>query len=308
MPDSIMFAGVFIGLPIFVLGNLLYSSPKGLNTFLISLASGLLALVLVFQTFRWDIPGVWSRPVALALFIALAVFLLVRHHRAEIVRIWQEAGIRRFRLLLPLAALPVGLAAGGAFVTPPERSIALAPPIPGRTVYVSAGGGVRLINHHLRVNAQRYALDLTVLGEGGRRARGLMPEALGDYHIHGAEVVAPCAGEVVVLDDGHPEQAIGEKDSANPGGNFAAIACEGVTVVLAHLQAGLPVTLGQTLAVGDRVGLAGNSGNTTEPHLHIHAVEGRVTDPHALLRAGPGIALSFDGVVPRRNDILPPVR
>jgi len=44
--------------------------------------------------------------------------------------------------------------------------------------------------------------------------------------------------------------------------------------------------------VGDLMGLVGNSGNTTEPHLHIHAV-----DPDT----GAGVPITLDGRYPVRN-------
>jgi murein DD-endopeptidase MepM/ murein hydrolase activator NlpD len=48
--------------------------------------------------------------------------------------------------------------------------------------------------------------------------------------------------------------------------------CDGVWVLLAHLRRGsVRVVAGQELQTGERLGEAGNSGNTGEPHLHIHA-------------------------------------
>ena len=46
------------------------------------------------------------------------------------------------------------------------------------------------------------------------------------------------------------------------------------------------------LAAGDPLGRVGNSGNTTEPHLHVHAV-----DPET----GQGVPVSFGGRSPVRN-------
>jgi murein DD-endopeptidase MepM/ murein hydrolase activator NlpD len=44
---------------------------------------------------------------------------------------------------------------------------------------------------------------------------------------------------------------------------------------------------------GQRIGRVGNSGNTSEPHLHIHAE-----------RDGAGVPLRFDGRFPVRNDLV----
>ena len=39
------------------------------------------------------------------------------------------------------------------------------------------------------------------------------------------------------------------------------------------------VELGQTVAMGQRIGLSGNSGNSTAPHLHFDVVEARCGKP-----------------------------
>lgn len=51
-------------------------------------------------------------------------------------------------------------------------------------------------------------------------------------------------------------------------GVMVMIECDGVDILLAHLQRGsVSVNAGDSVIVGDFLGLVGNSGNTTEPHL-----------------------------------------
>jgi hypothetical protein len=60
------------------------------------------------------------------------------------------------------------------------------------------------------------------------------------------------------------------------GGNHVVIFCAGHSVQLAHLQAGtVTVSAGDQVTVGQLLGKVGNSGNTTQPHLHINAARGR---------------------------------
>lgn len=56
-------------------------------------------------------------------------------------------------------------------------------------------------------------------------------------------------------------------------GNFVQINCsEAFYVILAHLkQHSVEVSEGDTVQTGQLLGRTGNSGNTSEPHLHIHA-------------------------------------
>jgi murein DD-endopeptidase MepM/ murein hydrolase activator NlpD len=66
--------------------------------------------------------------------------------------------------------------------------------------------------------------------------------------------------------------------------------------LLAHLaQGSVRVGLGQTVIAGQRLARVGNTGNTTEPHLHIHAVRGRVTSPGQLAATGDPVPMLFDG-------------
>jgi hypothetical protein len=64
-------------------------------------------------------------------------------------------------------------------------------------------------------------------------------------------------------------------------------------VELAHLQRrSVRVAAGDPVTAGTPLGLVGNSGNTSEPHLHVHAE----TD------AGEGVPMTFEGRFLIRND------
>lgn len=73
-------------------------------------------------------------------------------------------------------------------------------------------------------------------------------------------------------------------------------------MLLAHLQQdSLQVAEGDELQVGDPVGLIGNSGNTTEPHLHIHAQRPAEGDDWM---AGAPLAITFDGTFRPKGSIV----
>jgi hypothetical protein len=164
--------------------------------------------------------------------------------------------------------------------------------------YVAHGGNSTLVNHHNGNRAQRYGLDLVGLNAWGARAQGIRSTALERYVIFGATVHSPCDGIVQGTVDRFPNLVPPATDPRNPAGNHVVITCRGVDVVLAHLHPGsVAVEPGQVVASGQPVGLVGNSGNTTEPHLHIHAVRGDSVDP----LKGEGVPILFDGVFPVRN-------
>ena len=129
-------------------------------------------------------------------------------------------------------------------------------------------------NYHARTRDQRFALDL-VITRDGRTHAGEGAE-LGDYYCYGEPILAPAAGTVVWLRDSLPDNRPGRMDPKNPAGN-AVILDHGHREysLLAHLQPRtLRVRLGARVRAGDEIGRCGNSGNTSEPHLHYHLQDG----------------------------------
>lgn len=148
--------------------------------------------------------------------------------------------------------------------------------------YLIVNGGMQpLINAHLATlegerfrsyRGQSYGVDLVAIDRLGLRARGVLPPDPAAYLIFGTPVVAPCDGEVVAAFDGAPDMQPPQPDRSHMAGNHVLIDCRGPWVLLGHLQQGsVSVRVGQHLAVGDAIGRVGNSGNTGEPHLHMHA-------------------------------------
>lgn len=101
--------------------------------------------------------------------------------------------------------------------------------------------------------------------------------------------------------DGLPDQPVPERGRQPAAGNHVILACQGVNVILAHLQEGsVRVAARDVVATGQPLGQVGNSGNSSEPHLHIHAV--RATAPDSA--DGEPVPILFDGRFPVRNTVL----
>jgi murein DD-endopeptidase MepM/ murein hydrolase activator NlpD len=74
---------------------------------------------------------------------------------------------------------------------------------------------------------------------------------------------------------------------------------DGAVVAVCHLQrASVRVRLGQHLRVGERLGRCGNSGNSTEPHVHLQAID-RLDVLHAS-----AVPITFSGHLPRNGEII----
>src|SRR5215207_4834727 len=102
-----------------------------------------------------------------------------------------------------------------------------------------------------------------------------------DYFGFGTEVLAAGDGTVAFVRDGVPEETPFEppKSLRQPldyGGNEVVLELEpGVYAFFAHLQPGsIRVQIGETVTKGQVLGLLGNTGNSTGPHLHFQLADG----------------------------------
>ncbi|WP_421952384.1 peptidoglycan DD-metalloendopeptidase family protein [Pelagibacterium sp.] len=136
--------------------------------------------------------------------------------------------------------------------------------------YVFWGGRDIADNYHAGDPAQRFAYDFVVKDNGQSHAGD--PQQLENYHCWGREILAPADGQVIAMVNDLPDQPIGETDAENAAGNHVILAlAEDEFAFLAHMRQGsVTVQRGQEVARGDVLGLCGNSGNTSEPHLHFH--------------------------------------
>ena len=199
------------------------------------------------------------------------------------------------------------------YTPPAPPAIDLASPLKNGVFYVVNGGYSILINPHMKTlkqeslaayRAQSYAVDIVKSDRFGRRANGWVPEDLASYYIFGAMVYAPCSGVVIMTEDRLSDLTASEGDRLHPAGNFVLLECAEASVLLAHLmQFSLPVGPGDRVQTGDPVGRVGNSGMSTEPHLHLHA-QGRAGSENFL--AAEPLPLKVEGRTLVRNDRLVP--
>jgi len=176
----------------------------------------------------------------------------------------------------------------------PRDTIALDFPLHDGTYIVGQGGSTVFVNYHNVLKPQQYALDISKLYAFGMRARGLYPGDPAKYAIFGDAIHSPCDGTVIASRDSIPDLPPPQRTEKPPEGNFARLNCGGTDVVLAHMRRGsVRAVPGAIVHRGDILGVAGNSGNTTEPHLHIHAE-----------RNGAGVGILFNGRWLVRNSII----
>jgi hypothetical protein len=182
------------------------------------------------------------------------------------------------------------------------ESVQLSFPLKQGTYYVAHGGNSTALNYHNDNPTQRYALDVVKLNAAGTRANGLYPRSLANYAIWEETLYSPCSGTIREATDDLPDLIPPQSDTQNPAGNHVLIQCQGADVLMAHLQRGsLVVQEEETVEVGQAIAKIGNSGNTSEPHLHIHA---RRENTGQLLLEGEGMPITFDDRFLVRNSLF----
>lgn len=136
---------------------------------------------------------------------------------------------------------------------------------------VAWGGDTRELNYHNDTPNQRFAFDFVVVDGSGKtfKGKGARNE---DYYAFGREVLAPGDGIVTDVISGVRDNTPGSMNPYSGLGNAVFIQHgEQEVSVLAHLKLGsMRVKVGDKVQRGQVIGLCGNSGNSSEPHLHYH--------------------------------------
>ncbi len=247
-----------------------------------------ISILLLFVAFMaaatWSTFGFWHAigtfwPALLAVSLAAVLFLRLKRGlpAAWLPKRWGKefflTGVAALFTAYWATAIPSVLRGR----TYSGEALALSAPLRGGTFYVRSGGGNFIVNQHATDPAVAYAMDITRTNAFGFSASGLYPDEIDAYLVFGAEIVAPCAGEVISVRNDVPNRApLDPDDTDKEGGNHVTLFCEGHSVHLAHIDTGsVAVSIGDQVALGQLLGRVGNSGNSMEPHLHISAAAGR---------------------------------
>jgi len=182
--------------------------------------------------------------------------------------------------------------------SPDTREIVLSLPFAGRWLARNSPAR-RVPSHGIDLFGERYAIDF--VGVDDRRATAgirdwrtfLATEPPERFFSFGRPILAPGSGTVVDVHDAEPDHegrrsqlalvpyALGQAARLRQGvsaiaGNYVAISLHenGTFVALAHLRAGsIRVSVGQEVEPGQQIAACGNSGNSTQPHVHVQAMD-----------------------------------
>jgi len=133
------------------------------------------------------------------------------------------------------------------------------------------GGDTKELNYHIENEAQKNAFDIVVTDHKGKSYK-TDGKTNADYYAFGKEIIAPCDGEVVLAVDGIKDNKPGTPNPIYIPGNTVIIkTSKNEYLFFAHFkQNSIKVKQGQQITKGQLLGLCGNSGNSSEAHLHFH--------------------------------------
>jgi murein DD-endopeptidase MepM/ murein hydrolase activator NlpD len=217
-----------------------------------------------------------------------------------------------FAVLLGVLAL--------AFVRPPRSTrppVPVAAPVRGRWVALNSPGTM-VPSHGIRAYGQAYAIDILQPGER-HVGWGLRTRAPQTYACFGQDVHAVADGTVVAVDDTMRDHrardtwwALVYMMTVEAGarellgarrilGNHVVIEHDPATFsVYAHLRRGSAlVRPGDRVVAGEPLAAVGNSGNTSEPHLHFQLMD------RARPTAAAGIPFLWEGLTMSPDDVDP---
>lgn len=238
-----------------------------------------------------------------------------------VVYLWVEVdevpAALRHRLLVKVGDYPESLPVDCARIAVAADAVTIGPPLRGnrwlavngpsnksihRRALLASSGGARI--------AQRFAIDFVRLQSDAEKTHAGEPKDNKNYRCYGVEALAVADAVVTSVHDGMPENVPGLTSRAvpvtvaNAGGNHVILDLgSGHYAFYAHLQPGsLRVKVGDKVSRGQVLGLVGNSGNSTEPHLHFH-----VSDANSPLTSEglPYVFESFETKDGKRTNEIP---
>lgn len=140
--------------------------------------------------------------------------------------------------------------------------------------FVFWGGTNKLVNYHYEYENQRYAYDFAIVNEN-KSYKG-DPTLNESYFAFGKEYLAPADGVVIKMENNvEDNEPVGTFNEEKPFGNYVILdhGNEEFSYLVHFKHQSIVVKQGDKIKQGDLLGLVGNSGNSSEPHIHFHVAD-----------------------------------
>lgn len=169
------------------------------------------------------------------------------------------------------------------------------------------GGDTVALNYHQDAPNQRFAFDILKVDAEGKTHKGDGTKNE-DYYAFGQEIIAPANGVVTYVVDGVHDNKPGEMNRMYVAGNLVIIKhTEGEYSLFAHFkQNSIRVKVGDKVRQGQTLGLCGNSGNSSEAHLHFQVQNTPFFDNEASMKTFfEKVTVKRDGKTETKPDYSP---
>src|SRR6185437_6942998 len=282
-------AGIIIGYAtilsaLLTLIRLYFKKYRNNARFVFHFMGSLLCGTFIFVMGGWADISFYLKLVFAALF--LAVFIFTVRKRSRLGNSGKTGRIGKwyyvfFKLIFTgiMAFLVLMYFQGRTF---PGKAVNLQFPFRTGAYFVLQGGANRVVNpahRNYSITRYGYSMDISKLYPFGNRAKGIMPLDVKDYAIFGDTVLSPCDGTIIGVEDTVHTNMPGNYNIRYVHGNHVIIQAKGYRVFLAHfIKNSIFVKVGDRVKTGKPIGLAGNSGFSAEPHLHITVIKGYDTN------------------------------
>ena len=162
--------------------------------------------------------------------------------------------------------------------------------------WTAANGAVtKKQSHSWSLLPQRYAYDFIIIDDEGKSFAG-DNRSVQDYYCYGKNIIAPADGEVVRLSNRYKDSYVDGKngycDASIIAGNYITIKYnDDEYSFIAHIMKdSFTVKVGDKVKQGEVIAKCGNTGNSSEPHIHFQLNAGKSFNMSA------GLPIAFSNI------------
>jgi murein DD-endopeptidase MepM/ murein hydrolase activator NlpD len=165
--------------------------------------------------------------------------------------------------------------------------------------YVVWGGDTEDVNYHVILESQKGAFDCVIHDSEDKSFKNDR-SVNENFYCFGKKLYAPCKAEVIMAVDGIKDNIPGVMNNTFPTGNTVVLKTENNEYIyICHFkQFSVKVKQGDIVNRGDLLGLCGNSGRSSEAHLHFH-IQNNEYQEHSN-----GLKAYFSNIVVNKNQEL----
>ncbi len=267
---------VYLVVPILLSGLIWFKRQPSIFTWLINSLFFVLVISFITITARWEIVGIYSKYIVLFILILSLIYGFIKNYK-DSTSVLTKATKVSIAVIIVISVVMIVmnfLALRG--LRQPDNPINLASPFKSGTHIVINGGGSPQINAHAKIEPQSFALDMVGVNQLGFRIKSVFGGIeLENYEVFEDSIFSPINGVIVGVVDSLTDNLPPEKDIQNIAGNYLIVKFENMELVLAHFKyKSIVVKKDQVVKVGTYLGMVGNTGNSSEPHLHMHIESG----------------------------------